>query len=307
MDTETLTSAVRGWLRRPPAHPFETVQPVLNPAALGPEAIAEPEKSEIRTAWPATRLALTNRLWGTGFIVPGGETEVLRLARPLGVSAAASLLILGVGSGGPASVVTCNLGAWVTGMDNDPSLLAAARGLITRSRLQKKVSIAAWNPVHPDFDGKTYHHCLALEPFHDAQPEPILDALVRALKPGGQVVITELAAPEPLKATDPVVRRWAELEHRDPADMLAPVTVTRMLGRVGLDVRVAEDMSQRHLEHAIVGWRALLHDLRDKKPSRQEAAQLVREAELWLLRRRLIRDGRLRMMRWNAMSRIPIA
>ena len=29
---------------------------------------------------------------------------------------------------------------------------------------------------------------------------------------------------------------------------------------------------------------------------------MVAEAELWLLRRRLIRDGRLRMMRWHAIS-----
>jgi hypothetical protein len=51
----------------------------------------------------------------------------------------------------------------------------------------------------------------------------------------------------------------------------------------------------------MLGWRVLMRDL-DRKPSAMEAAQLVAEAELWLLRRRLIRDGRLRMMRWHAIG-----
>ena len=78
-----------------------------------------------------------------------------------------------------------------------------------------------------------------------------------------------------------------------------------MLGRMGLDVRVAEDTSQSHIEHAFLGWRVMLRDL-DRKPTRREAVPMIAEAELWLLRRRLIDDGRLRMMRWHAISRLPI-
>ena len=299
-----LSSAVRLLFGRTPARP---------PVALGTgAAVAQPvvllqpaPGASVPTAWPADRLALTNQLWGPGFIFPGGEIETMRLTRPLGASAAASLLLVGVGAGGPASSIARNLGAWVTGMDNDPSLLAAARGLITRSQLAKKISIKAWDPANPDLGTKSHHHCLALEPLHGAQPEPILDGLARALRPGGQMVITELVAPVPLNPNDPVVRRWGDLEHRGPTNVHAPVAITRALGRMGLDVRVAEDISDRHLEHAMLGWRVFLRAL-DRKPNRQEAVHLVAEAELWLLRRRLIRDGRLRMMRWHAISRSAI-
>ncbi len=54
----------------------------------------------------------------------------------------------------------------------------------------------------------------------------------------------------------------------------------------------------------MLGWRILLRDLHDNKPTPHQAVQLVAEAELWLLRRRLIRSGRLRMMRWHAISRL---
>jgi SAM-dependent methyltransferase len=302
-DLKMLSSAVRLLFRRAPSHPLEmpgTAVPVAQPQM---ESAPEPF---VRPVWPASRLTLAHGLWGPGFIFPGGEAETLRLTRPLGLSAAASFLLVGVGSGGPASTVTRNLGAWVTGMEADPSLLAASRGLITRAKLGKKVTIKAWDRDNPTFQPKSHHHCLALEPLLDAQPEPILDGLARALKPGGQLVLTELTAVAPLNPTDPMVRRWGILEHRDPTALQAPVAVTRMLGRVGLDVRVAEDISQRHVEQAILGWRLMLRDLTDQKPTRQEAAELVREAELWLLRRRLIRDGRLRMMRWHAISRVPI-
>ena len=304
-----LASAIRSLFRRSLSHPSETALAPRAPAGIEPsEPRAEAARTEqpVRTAWPAVRLALVHQLWGEGFIFPGGELETLRLARPLGVSSAASLLIVGVGSGGPAICATRNLGTWVTGMDNDPALLAAARGLVARAQLTKKVSIKAWDPDKPALVAKSHHHCLALEPFHGAHPEPIIDALARALRPGGQMVITELTATKPLNPADLTVRRWAELEMRDPLEVPAPVSVSRMLGRVGLDVRIAEDISKRHMEQVMLGWRVMLRDL-GRKPSRQEAVPLIAEAELWLLRRRLIRDGHLRMMRWHAISGAAVA
>jgi hypothetical protein len=308
-----LAAAVRNLFRRSsPPHLSEAALTDLTPETV--RSLSKGSKSdESDQTWPdqptqtwsPARLALVHQLWGPGFIFPGGEIETLRLTRPLGISSASSLLIVGVGSGGPALSVTRNLGAYVTGMEADASLLGAAVRLVARAQLGKKISIKAWDPDEPTFVPKSHHHCLALEPLHGARPEPILHGLTQALRPGGQMVITELAAPVPLNPADATVRRWGELERRDPANVFAPVSVTRMLGRVGLDVRIVEDMSQRHLEHAMLGWRVMLRDL-GRKPSRQEALPMVAEAELWLLRRRLIRDGRLRMMRWHAISRAPI-
>ena len=264
-----LPAAVRQLFGRSRPPPFEEV--VTGQTIALAEAAPAVELSDPRphTAWPARRLALSNELWGPGFVVPGGEIETLRLARPLGMSAAASLLIVGVGSGGAASCITRNLGPWITGVDNDPSLVAAARGLISRAQLTKKVSIKAWDPVKPAFDAKAHHHILALEPLHGAQPEPILVAFTRTIRPGGQMVITELTAPAPLDPLDQTVSRWAALERRNPADLPSEIGITRMLGRVGMDVRVTEDISDRHLEYAMLGWRVMLRDLRNARPSRQ--------------------------------------
>jgi SAM-dependent methyltransferase len=302
-----LPATVRNLIERFSHHPSDqAAEEALVFAETDPEPVAMNVEPAVGTSWPPARLALVHQLWGAGFVFPGGEIETLRLARPLGASEATSLLIVGVGSGGPAISVGRNMGTWVTGMENDPSLLAAATELVRRSQLGKKITIKTWDPETPAFVVRSHHHCLALQPLLGAQPEPILDGLARALRPGGQLVLTELSSTAPLDPNDPTVRRWSALEKRNPADVPIGISVTRMLGRVGLDVRIAEDISTRHLEQAMLGWRVKLRDLRDRKPARQEAVQLVSEAELWLLRRRLIRDGRLRMMRWHALSRVPV-
>ena len=52
----------------------------------------------------------------------------------------------------------------------------------------------------------------------------------------------------------------------------------------------------------LLGWTTVLETLRAEaaRPSPQAAAALVAEAEAWLLRLRLLRDGRLRLLRWHA-------
>jgi SAM-dependent methyltransferase len=305
-----LPAAVRNLFGRLGQRTSDGAAAALIDADAGTEAEAEPEitptrlETRLETAWPPARLAMAHLLWGDGFIFPGGEIETLRLARPLGASAATSLLVIGTGSGGPASVVARNLGTWVTGLESDPDLRDASVKLIARAQLGKKATIKAWDPEKPEFVPRSHHHCLALEPPLGLHPEPILDGVARALRPGGQLVLTELATATSLNLADPNVKRWATLERRDPSEIPAAIAITRMLGRVGLDVRIAEDISARHLEHAMLGWRVLLRDLRDNKPTRHQAIQLVAEAELWLLRRQLIRDGQLQMMRWHAISRL---
>jgi hypothetical protein len=249
-----LASAIVKWFGRSPATP--PVAAVAEPVAAAAVA-AQPV-----TPWPPQRLALTDALWGEGFGFPGGEAEALRLARSLGPSEANSLLLVGGGAGGAACAITQTFGAWVAAAESELELVDAAQRLITRSQLGRKVSMAHWLPDKPAFEVRKYHHCVALEPLTGVDAEPILDGLARALKPAGQLVMTELVTDQKLDPRSPGLARWAVLERRNPAQLMAPAAVTRLLGRVGMDVRIAEDISERHLEQAVAAWQELVRGRR---------------------------------------------
>jgi protein-L-isoaspartate O-methyltransferase len=272
-----LASAIASWFGR--SHAVPPVAAVAAPVPRTSNANAQP-----RTPWPRERIALADSLWGEGFGLPGGEVEALRLTRTLGPSPAHSLLLIGGGAGGAACSIKQEFGAWVAALENEPQLVDAAHAFIARSQMGRKVSMAPWQPDKPAFETRKYHHCVALEPLVGVQAEPILDGLARALKPSGQLVMTDLVADEKLDPAHPGLARWAALERRDPAGLQASAAVTSMLGRVGMDVRIAEDISERHIGQVVQGWRTIVRGLRgtrsaaaagsDSKRSRFPAAVL---------------------------------
>ena len=297
-----LTPAMRNWFGRTTR---STVTMLLEPAmVLAPEAEAEPEPPAPAAdpAWTPARVALTDTLWGDGYQIPGGEIELLRLAKPLGLSAAASLMLLGAGSGGAACSLVTALGVWVNGFEADPGLAAAGADRLLRSNMGKRARIDTWNPADPSFARNYYHHALALEPLQGHPPEAILAAISVGLKPGGQLMMTELVADVPLTIDDALVAQWARLERRDPRVLPTEIAMTRVLGRQGYDVRIVEDVSQRFMHQAIMGWRRLVRAMQEEKPNKARAGLIVREAELWLVRLRLMKEGRLRMVRWHGIG-----
>jgi cyclopropane fatty-acyl-phospholipid synthase-like methyltransferase len=269
------------------------------PVAVHPQAV----HTDDPPVWPIERMRVSDSLWGDGYIFPEGEAEILRLARPFGLSAVSSLLLLGAGGGGPVCSLSRGFGTRITGYERDPDLAVVATERVIRANMARRARIESWDPSQPDFAPTIYHHCLALQPLSGARSEPLFAALAAALKPGGQLMLVELVSDAALDPKDPAVAEWALMERR-PASGLAPeVSITRALGRLGFDIRGVQDMSTQHVQQALFGWRRRIRDLETVLPRAREARCLVREAELWLLRTRLFREGKLRLMHWHAVRR----
>ncbi|HTW69009.1 MAG TPA: hypothetical protein VME47_03905 [Acetobacteraceae bacterium] len=283
--------------RAPPVAPAPAI--VRPPPLVVPAATDADEDNRL---WSPARLEVVEALWGDGFQFPGGEGETLRLVKPLGLSAASSLLLVGAGSGGPPCSVASDLGAWVTGYESDRDLLRAAMERAQRSKVAKRARVASWDPESPHFERGYYHHGLALEPLRDGALEPTLVALAQGLKPLGHLVLLETVADKPLDPGDPEVAAWQRLDRRRLDRLPTEVSITRALGRLGFDVRIVEDVSRRHIRQAVEGWRQAVRGMEQVKPTHGEAAQLVKEAELWLLRIRLLRNRSLRLLRWHAIG-----
>jgi cyclopropane fatty-acyl-phospholipid synthase-like methyltransferase len=296
-----LLDGVLNLLRRHGAAAASRPPPV--PRLPAPSLVPETELAADDDAiWPSARIGVVEALWGEGFLFPGGREETLRLAKPLGLSAASSLLLLGAGSGGPARSIATELGGWVSGYEANAHVAELANERTQRAGLGRRAEVQTWDPSEPVFPQHYYHHAIAIEPLHGAPSEPTLGAVSLALKQGGQFVLIETVADRPLDPNDAMVATWTRLDHRS-ADVPSELAITKILGHLGFDVRIVEDVSPRDIQYAIRGWTEAVRAMHGTRPTLQQTALIVREAELWMARVRLMRAGKLRLVRWHAMGR----
>ena len=251
--------------------------------------------------WPNARVAAVEALWGAGYTGPGGEPETLRLVKPLALSSSVTVLLLGGGFGGPAQTICNSFGAWVASFeaDDEQRAVAAARCAVP-DHGKPRITVGAWDRAAPAFRPRSANHAFLLEALRGTEPAPVLANLAGALSANSQIVLTELVADTPPDGQDREFAAWCRLDNRLP---LLPKAheVTDAFQALGYEVRVAEDMSDRHITQTLTGWREAVRAMAaGPRPAAHTAAAFVTEAELWLLRIRLMRRLGVKLMRWHA-------
>jgi cyclopropane fatty-acyl-phospholipid synthase-like methyltransferase len=291
-----MTASIPGPLTVPAAVPGAGPEsPVLNASGLGVHA-AGPAR------WPASRIAAVEALWGSGFIMPGGAPETLRLAKPLGLSSSVTLMLLGGGLGGPAASLCSGFGAWISSFEADPQLMAVAAARRPGLDPKGRITVDGWDRAAPRFRSRSANSALSLEALRGTRPTPLLESIASALRPQGQIVITELVCDAAPDVKDREFAAWCRLENRLP-ELPRTDEVTKTLQKLHFDVRVVEDMSDRHITQTLGGWREAVKAMAaGPRPATHTAAAFVTEAELWLLRIRLMRRLGVRLMRWHAIG-----
>ena len=261
---------------------------------------AAPESLAALSIWHPSRLALVEKLWGEGFVHPGGAEELLHLVNPMGLSGADTLLLLGAGPFGAARSITAARQCWVEGYERDPDLLSLALHRAELSGLKKRAPTHLLAPT-PQFRAKSASHALCWQALPDDQAvAPLLAGVAAATRPGGQLAMVELVMTDHLDT--PAAQRWLQLEHR-PVLPPRAATISAELKHLGFDVRIVEDISAGHVAQAMGGWQTMLGTIGTHRPDHKQAWQMVGEAEMWLLRVKLLQAGRLRLMRWQAIRR----
>ncbi len=269
-------------------------------AKVAPVPPSDRPRPDIR--WPPSRVAAVEALWGEGFNMPGGAAETTRIAKPMALSPDVRLLLLGGGLGGPAHAISRGFGAWVASFESDPALCAVAVSRRAALDPGDRITIASWDRAHPSFRARSAQCALSLEALRGAKLAPLLESLAVALRPQGQILLTELVSEVAPSDKDREFAAWCRLEDRLP-EMPSSQEVTGALQRLHFEVRVMEDMSDRHITQTLGGWREAVRGMASgPRPAPHTAAAFVTEAELWLLRIRLMRRLGVRLMRWHAVG-----
>lgn len=95
--------------------------------------------------WSASRIEVAEKIWGTGFVLPGGVELISTLIKPLGLNPAMTVLELGCGLGGATRCMAAT-GCWVTGLEASPFL--AEQGMLrsTKAGLAKQAPVQVYDP-----------------------------------------------------------------------------------------------------------------------------------------------------------------
>lgn len=263
---------------------------------------AEPENAPaVVKPWLAERIAFVERLWGEGFHTPGGAEHVLELVRPLNLDESMTMLELGCGLGGCARTVAQTLGTWCTGVEWSPGLALAGVERSTRAGLVKKAAIQFHPADRMALKGNAYNRVFSKEALFTIPDKQIaIQGIADTLKSGGELCFTDYVSTcDPASSVD--LRTWQE---REPLGA-HPWTLEKylvVLASHGFDVRVTDDITEKHCQLIRDGWRRLVEEIKPGSVGPELMPIMVREAEVWARREALLRMGELRVYRFFALK-----
>jgi SAM-dependent methyltransferase len=250
---------------------------------------------------PLDRLALAQRIWGPGLLLPGGTDQIMTMIKPFGVNPAMSLLDLSAGLGGASRHVSVLFDVYITGMERAPEIARRGQEMSIQAGLGRKVPISVYDPESVELRPHAFDAVYAQFLFAGVlDKERLVREIMRCLKPRGQLALYEFVQRE----GGPDEPRLAQLRQREPYPMLPwrAAQFADCLSNVGFDCRIAEDHTAPYREHILAGWGQLMKLVEIKELPKSHLQALQDEAELWARRLAALDAGVLGVTRFYAVS-----
>jgi cyclopropane fatty-acyl-phospholipid synthase-like methyltransferase len=249
---------------------------------------------------PPDRLSAVQVLWGEGFCMPGGPEFVVDMAKPLRLTSKLSMLDVGAGIGGPDREIAKAFGVWITGYETNRDFVAAGVALAKKAGLEKKATLAPFEPDVVELPERKYDRVLSrelLSTLNDKQP--LLQKMLTTLRAQGEMLLTDfVVGPAPDAAKK--IKAWLEREPA-PRFIWSPKAMVEALKVCGLEVPIADDMTDAYLGQIAERLRALEKAVRtDRTVALSE--HLMRETATWLERADMLHTKALRMYRFHALK-----
>lgn len=252
-----------------------------------------------RLAWETPRIELAQQLWGEGFNCPGEADQTRALIKPVGLDESMSVLEVGSGLGGSARLIAQEFGSWVTALEPNAGLAQAAAALSEKAGLARKAAVQACDIENLEVKRAGYDCILARQALFGVDNKlGALSAMAEGLKAKGQLIVTDFVRSD---TAGKHYERWRNAENVK-AEPWRAEDYAETIKELGLDLRVAADVSAEYREALVEGWGAYMAEV-GKRQLDPEQAQIVKEeAELWTLRKAALDSGELRLYRFHALS-----
>lgn len=252
--------------------------------------------------WDANRIEIAQYIWGEGYCGPGGPEHIISMSKLLALSPEMSLLEIGSHLGGPARTLADKFGTWVTGFEESPRLVELANQKSTMAGLAKKADIRTYDPETIEGFDRKFDRAFAKEAFFTIEKKDrLIDLIEQHLKPSGLFLITDFVLGSDTVVAKESYREWrkGESEKRKPYLVTAP-EMAAMLKKARFNIRVNEDVSDTYIElinRAWTGADKVAAKLRKQEDGEALIRMLLKEAEFWSRRARMLESGDLRIWR----------
>ncbi len=189
------------------------------------------------------------KLWGDGYMSPGGTEEVKKILDGLKISKK-SILDLGCGSGGITVSLVTNYGAKnVIGLDIENDVCLAAKQRVIRLGLEQDIKIKKANPGPLEFEDMTFDIVFSKDSIvHIQDKERLVADIFRILKPGGYFVASDWLRSHDGQPSAEMMR-YLDLEDLG-FDMASPKRYRVALERAGYENIVLLNRNEWYLDQA---------------------------------------------------------
>ncbi len=291
---ETLRRRLRAWWTGFDSSPISDdvdAPPIQTDAPIERDADSE-------TPWPAARRELVQMIWGEGMVTPGGEDYVIDLVKPAAVNQTRSMLQLGAGMGGATRALVRAFGVYVTGMDASRELARAGMADSRAHELEVKAPVSCVDFETVRLKAAGFHCVLAHEVLSRiVNRERLIKEMVTSLKPEGTLICADFvlgAAGPSLSAED-----WA-VQGEAAGPPWSHDRILEVLAGHGLTVHVAVDETDRYRLMTLSGLDRFTREIKRTALQPAHISHLLREAERWVARLRLLQTGVLGYCRIEA-------
>jgi len=202
-------------------------------------------------------LAIRQRLYGRGYVIPGDAAWLLALVAPFRLGASSALLDLAAGRGGPARTVAQAFHARVTGIERDHDCARQANAMSSALGAAHLVRIKTCDPETLALGSAKFDGALGREATYAVvAKERFLRVVAQALRPGGRIVLTDFVL-DRSAGERPELDLWQRHVALRPA-LWTAAQYTDCFKSVGYGLGRAEDISALYRRQIVAAWTSYL-------------------------------------------------
>lgn len=251
--------------------------------------------------WDRRRIEIAQFIWGEGYCGPGGPDHIIAMSKLLAMSPKMSALVVGAGLGGPARVLAQEFGVWITGVEESEPLANAGMELSVMGGMAKKAPIRHYDPEQPVEFERNFDRAFAKEALYTVQnKKELVKQISQKLKPDSLFLVADYFLAEPGMALNKDYIDWKEKELETPYPVVADDLVD-IMEEAGFAIRVNEDISDQYQAMIARAWseadKVVAKLMEQGEDGRQMVDILMKEAEHWFSRSRLLEAGVLQVRR----------